>query len=144
MSSVAISAASADTETAPLGKTELAPPIWGVIPLAPYVLVFTAFIIYAVCYGFWIGRRPDGRAGYSSGSLMTAGSSSSDSSPFSSSSSSSSSLGSRGGIILAASTGQAEAFSWMRAVISAPVGRRPMLRRAAPLAPPAESRHNAA
>ena len=56
MSSVAISATSADTETAALGKTERAPRIWGVILLAPYLLVFLAFVVYPVCYGFWIGR----------------------------------------------------------------------------------------
>ncbi len=59
MSSVAISAVSADTETTPLGKSERAPSIWGVILLAPYVFVFLAFVIYPVCYGFWIGRRPE-------------------------------------------------------------------------------------
>jgi hypothetical protein len=63
--------------------------------------------------------------GYSSGSLMTAGSSSSDSSsPFSSSLSSSSSLGSRGGIMLTASTDQRKRSRGC-AVISAPVGRQP-------------------
>jgi multiple sugar transport system permease protein len=49
MSSVAVSATRADTETAPLGKTERSPPIWGVILLAPYVLVFLAFVVYPVC-----------------------------------------------------------------------------------------------
>jgi multiple sugar transport system permease protein len=57
MSSVAISATSAATETAPLGKTGRSP--WGVILLAPYVLVFFAFVVYPVCYAFWIGRRPE-------------------------------------------------------------------------------------
>ena len=59
MLSVAISATSADTETAPLGKTSARRRSWGVILLAPYVFVFLAFVIYPVCYGFWIGRRPE-------------------------------------------------------------------------------------
>jgi hypothetical protein len=73
----------------------------------------------------------EARAGYSSGSLTTAGSrSSSGSASPSSSSASSSSSGSRGGIVLPMmvtllqSTNQVETFSGMLAVISAPVGRR--------------------
>src|SRR5258708_4001922 len=71
----------------------------------------------------------EARAGYSSGSLTTAGSRSSSGSA-SPSSSSASSSSSRGGIVLPMmvttlqSSNQVETFSGMRAVNSAPVGRR--------------------
>jgi multiple sugar transport system permease protein len=32
---------------------------WGVVLLAPYVLVFLVFVLYPVGYGFWIVRRPE-------------------------------------------------------------------------------------
>jgi multiple sugar transport system permease protein len=32
---------------------------WGVLLVAPYVLVFLVFVLYPVCYGFWIARRPE-------------------------------------------------------------------------------------
>src|SRR6266481_4203884 len=75
-------------------------------------------------------KKVEARAGYASGSLTTAGSRSSPGSASPSSSSASSSSGSRGGIVLPMmvtmlqSTNQVETFSAMRAVISAPVGRR--------------------
>jgi multiple sugar transport system permease protein len=59
MSTVAISTTSADTQAVPLGKSWRAPPSWGVILLAPYVLVFLIFVVYPVCYGLWIARRPE-------------------------------------------------------------------------------------
>ena len=33
--------------------------IWGTILLVPYVLVFLFFVVYPVCYGFWLARDPD-------------------------------------------------------------------------------------
>jgi len=59
MSSVAISTTSPDAQAAPSGRSWRSPPSWGVILLAPYVLVFAVFVVYPVCYGFWIGRRPE-------------------------------------------------------------------------------------
>jgi multiple sugar transport system permease protein len=32
---------------------------WGVILLAPYILVFLAFVVYPVGYGFWLARHPE-------------------------------------------------------------------------------------
>jgi len=32
--------------------------VWGIILLAPYVLVFLAFVLYPVGYGLWIARHP--------------------------------------------------------------------------------------
>jgi multiple sugar transport system permease protein len=31
---------------------------WGMILLAPYVLVFLVFVAFPVCYGFWLARNP--------------------------------------------------------------------------------------
>ena len=32
---------------------------WGLILIAPYVLVFFLFVLYPVGYGFWVARRPE-------------------------------------------------------------------------------------
>jgi multiple sugar transport system permease protein len=32
--------------------------IWGILLVAPYVLVFLAFVVYPVCYSFWLARDP--------------------------------------------------------------------------------------
>jgi multiple sugar transport system permease protein len=32
---------------------------WGVILVAPYLLIFLLFVLYPVSYGFWVARRPD-------------------------------------------------------------------------------------
>src|ERR1700729_4023651 len=34
------------------------PQIWGIVLLAPYILVFAAFVVYPVCYGLWLARHP--------------------------------------------------------------------------------------
>src|SRR3982751_5358428 len=31
---------------------------WGMIMIAPYVLVFLVFVVYPVCYGLWLARHP--------------------------------------------------------------------------------------
>jgi multiple sugar transport system permease protein len=31
---------------------------WGFVLVAPYLLVFCAFVLYPVAYGFWLGRHP--------------------------------------------------------------------------------------
>src|SRR3977135_3604473 len=32
--------------------------VWGIVLLAPYVLVFLAFVVYPVGYGLWLARHP--------------------------------------------------------------------------------------
>jgi multiple sugar transport system permease protein len=32
--------------------------VWGVLLVVPYVLVFCAFVLYPVAYGFWLARHP--------------------------------------------------------------------------------------
>ncbi len=31
---------------------------WGMIMIAPYVIVFAVFVLYPVCYGLWLARHP--------------------------------------------------------------------------------------
>jgi multiple sugar transport system permease protein len=42
----------------PLSARLTAPQIWGFVLLAPYVLVFLAFVLYPVGYGLWLARHP--------------------------------------------------------------------------------------
>jgi multiple sugar transport system permease protein len=34
------------------------PQIWGIVMIVPYLLVFLAFVVYPVGYGFWLARQP--------------------------------------------------------------------------------------
>jgi multiple sugar transport system permease protein len=34
------------------------PQIWGIVMIVPYLLVFLAFVVYPVSYGFWLARQP--------------------------------------------------------------------------------------
>src|ERR1700727_2832437 len=42
----------------PFSARLTAPQIWGIVMLAPYMLVFAAFVVYPVCYGLWLARHP--------------------------------------------------------------------------------------
>src|SRR3954453_14264259 len=42
----------------PLSARLTPPQIWGFVLLAPYVLVFLAFVLYPVGYGLWLARHP--------------------------------------------------------------------------------------
>src|SRR5258707_12284433 len=42
----------------PLSARLTTPQIWGILLLAPYALVFLAFVVYPVCYGLWLARHP--------------------------------------------------------------------------------------
>jgi multiple sugar transport system permease protein len=44
---------------APAGGRWSSAQFWGVVLVAPYVLVFLIFVLYPVGYGFWIARRPE-------------------------------------------------------------------------------------
>jgi multiple sugar transport system permease protein len=61
MSTVAITTTTATTEipAAPAGGRWSSAQFWGIVLVAPYVLVFLIFVLYPVCYGFWIARRPE-------------------------------------------------------------------------------------
>src|ERR1700736_1476670 len=34
------------------------PQVWGIVLIVPYLLVFLAFVVYPVGYGFWLARQP--------------------------------------------------------------------------------------
>jgi multiple sugar transport system permease protein len=34
------------------------PQVWGILLIVPYLLVFLAFVVYPVGYGFWLARQP--------------------------------------------------------------------------------------
>src|SRR3978361_1660100 len=42
----------------PLSERLSTPQIWGIVLLAPYALVFLAFVLYPVGYGLWLARHP--------------------------------------------------------------------------------------
>src|SRR3979411_2178273 len=42
----------------PLSARFTTPPVWGILLIAPYMLVFLAFVVYPVCYGLLLARPP--------------------------------------------------------------------------------------
>src|SRR6478609_9156244 len=42
----------------PLSARFSTPQVWGIALLAPYVLVFLAFVVYPISYGLWLARHP--------------------------------------------------------------------------------------
>ena len=55
------SAAKPGRQSAPAGPTrrKLSPwQAWGIVLIAPYVLVFAVFVLYPVAYGLWLARHP--------------------------------------------------------------------------------------
>jgi multiple sugar transport system permease protein len=55
---ITVSASDNALPGAPL-STRLTPPqVWGIVLLAPYLLVFLAFVLYPVGYGLWLARQP--------------------------------------------------------------------------------------
>jgi multiple sugar transport system permease protein len=42
----------------PLSARLTTPQVWGIALLAPYLLVFLAFVVYPVGYGLWLARHP--------------------------------------------------------------------------------------
>src|SRR5260370_42682283 len=55
---MAITLSASDVPAAPLAARLTPPQVWGIVLLAPYLLVFAAFVIYPVCYGLWLARQP--------------------------------------------------------------------------------------
>jgi len=49
-----------DAKTAPVATARRLSPwqAWGLILIAPYVLIFVAFVVYPVGYGLWLARSP--------------------------------------------------------------------------------------
>jgi multiple sugar transport system permease protein len=42
----------------PISARLSTPLVWGIVLIVPYVLVFLAFVVYPVGYGFWLARQP--------------------------------------------------------------------------------------
>src|SRR6201996_8311809 len=55
---MAITLSASDLPSAPLSARLTPPQVWGIVLLAPYFLVFAAFVVYPVCYGLWLARHP--------------------------------------------------------------------------------------
>ena len=59
MSSIALPKAAAAQPAQPAKKGLSSWQTWGIILIAPYVLVFLIFVLYPVCYGLWLARHPE-------------------------------------------------------------------------------------
>ena len=55
---MAITLSASDIPRGPFSARLTTPQIWGIVLLAPYMLVFAAFVVYPVCYGLWLARHP--------------------------------------------------------------------------------------
>src|SRR5580704_4836057 len=55
---ITISASDDIEPSAPLAPRLSTPQVWGIVMIAPYLLVFAAFVVYPVAYGFWLARAP--------------------------------------------------------------------------------------
>src|SRR5947209_19515708 len=55
---MAITLSASDIPRPPLSARLTTPQVWGIVLLAPYLLVFLAFVVYPVCYGLWLARHP--------------------------------------------------------------------------------------
>src|SRR6266481_7522422 len=55
---MAITLSASDVLGAPLSARLTPPQVWGIVLLAPYLLVFLAFVLYPVGYGLWLARQP--------------------------------------------------------------------------------------
>jgi multiple sugar transport system permease protein len=55
---MAITISASEVPGAPLAPRLSTPQVWGIVMIAPYLLVFAAFVVYPVGYGFWLARQP--------------------------------------------------------------------------------------
>src|ERR1700760_2019594 len=55
---MAITLSASDVPGAPVSARLSTAQVWGILLIAPYLLVFLAFVVYPVCYGFWLARTP--------------------------------------------------------------------------------------
>jgi multiple sugar transport system permease protein len=55
---MAITLSASDVPTTPLSARLTPAQVWGIVLLAPYMLVFIAFVLYPVGYGLWLARQP--------------------------------------------------------------------------------------
>ncbi len=55
---MSITLSASDVPSAPLSARLSPQQVWGIVLLAPYILVFLAFVIYPIGYGLWLAREP--------------------------------------------------------------------------------------
>jgi multiple sugar transport system permease protein len=55
---ITISASQDAAAGTPLSSRLSTPQVWGIVMIVPYLLVFLAFVVYPVGYGFWLARQP--------------------------------------------------------------------------------------
>src|ERR1700743_838591 len=55
---MAITLSASDVPSVPLSARLTPQQVWGILLLAPQLLVFAAFVVYPVGYGLWLARHP--------------------------------------------------------------------------------------
>jgi multiple sugar transport system permease protein len=55
---ITLSAPDSAVPGAPLSARLSTAQVWGIVMIVPYLLVFLAFVVYPVGYGFWLARQP--------------------------------------------------------------------------------------
>jgi len=55
---ITLSGSDAALASPPLSARLTTPQVWGIVLIAPYILVFLAFVVYPVGYGLWLARHP--------------------------------------------------------------------------------------
>jgi multiple sugar transport system permease protein len=55
---ITLSASDPALPATPLSSRLSMPQVWGIVMIVPYLLVFLAFVVYPVGYGFWLARQP--------------------------------------------------------------------------------------
>src|SRR6201991_2448798 len=55
---MAITLSTSDVPSAPLAPRLSTTQVWGIVMIAPYILVFLAFVVYPIGYGLWLARQP--------------------------------------------------------------------------------------
>src|SRR6202051_3850635 len=55
---MAITLSASDIPSPPWSPRLTTPQVWGIVLIVPYLLVFLAFVVYPVGYGFWLARHP--------------------------------------------------------------------------------------
>jgi multiple sugar transport system permease protein len=58
MATITVAPSDTTVPRGPLSTRLSTPQVWGFVLLAPYVLVFIAFVLYPVGYGLWLARHP--------------------------------------------------------------------------------------
>src|SRR3981189_1601888 len=55
---MAITLSASEIPSPPWSARLTTPQVWGIVLIAPYLLVFLAFVVYPVGYGLWLARHP--------------------------------------------------------------------------------------